>query len=156
MAGRKNPRKTRGARAHIAASRSFVLDRLLPMRTTQTLDLGIAYHVAYDEILKGRGSEEHWSTVVVALNIALVLAEQGPGADSIMFIKDALDGAVRARTSARCTGVWEFDENAKVDVAIALRAHDGQMSITPQALVSAALAEVHRRIGAGHALVEIE
>jgi hypothetical protein len=154
MAGRKRPRKARSARGPIATTRSFVLDRLLPMRAAQTLDLGIAYHVAYDELLKGRGGEEHWSTVVVALNIALVMAEQGPGADSIVFIKEALDGAVRTRDAARLSGIWEFDEDAKIDIAIALRAHDGQMSVTPQALVSAALAEVHRRIDAGHAFTE--
>ncbi|MDR5801181.1 hypothetical protein [Caballeronia sp. LZ001] len=124
------------------------------MDSIQTTDLGIAYHVALDEMLKGRGNEEHWSTVVCALNITLVLTERGYGAAFMPTAKAALDGAVRARDRARKCGKWGFDGDAISDVRYAIALHDEQMRVATKAVVLAALAEVHRRIDAGEAFKE--
>ncbi|WP_144149382.1 hypothetical protein [Paraburkholderia sp. BCC1884] len=154
MSRSQKPRKAYRPRVVSRTAGLDVIERRTPMDINQTTDLGIAYHVALDEMIRGRGTEEHWSTVVCALNIALVLAEMGFAALEIMIIKDALDGAVRTRDRARQIGRWGFDGDALLDVKMALETHDSQMAIVPKSTIIAALAEVHRRIDSGHAFRE--
>lgn len=148
------PRKAYRPRAVSRTAGLDVIERRAPMDINQTTDLGIAYHVALDEMIHGRGTEDHWSTVVCALNIGLVLAEMGCAALYIGIIKDALDGAVRTRDRARKIGRWGFDGDALLDVKHALEIHDAQMAIVTKATIIAALAEVHRRIDAGSVFKE--
>jgi hypothetical protein len=154
MAGNKKPRKAYRPRAINKTIGIDVLERRTPMDNTQTTDLGIAYHVALDEMLHGRGTEEHWSTVVCALNLTLVLAERGFGAALMPVAKSALDGAVRARDRARTCGRWGLDGDAKNDMSTALALHDEQMRLATKRHVLDAIAEVHRRIDGGHAFKE--
>lgn len=154
MSKSKKPRKAYRPREIRRTAGLDVLERRTPMDVSQTTDLGIAYHVALNEMINGRGTEEHWSTIACALNIALVVAETGPGADSVGIIKGALAGLVRSRDRARRGGKWGFDGDALIDVKIALETHDAQMALVPKASVLAALAEVHRRIDAGEAFKE--
>ncbi|WP_321902063.1 hypothetical protein [Paraburkholderia tropica] len=154
MAGNKKPRKAYRPRIVSRTAGFDVMERRAPMDISQTTDLGIAYHVALNEMINGRGTEEHWSTIVCALNIALVLAETGPGLDSIGIIKSALDGMVRARDRARRSGRWGFDGEALNVVKISIEVHDAQLATVTKAAVLAALAEVHRRIDAGDAFEE--
>lgn len=155
MSKNKKPRKAYRPRMSSNTSGLDVLDRRTPMDKGQTTSLGIAYYVAFDEMLHGRGTEEHWSTVVCALNIALVIAETGPGLISIGTIKSALDGAVRARDRARKVGKWGFDGDAVIDIRIALDVHHAQMATVTKATVLKAIAEMHRRIDAGTVFEEV-
>ncbi|MEM5371336.1 hypothetical protein V4C53_35625 [Paraburkholderia azotifigens] len=154
MAANKKPRRKYRPRAANVLSAFDAISRKLPMNNGQRLDLGIAYHVALDEMIHGRGTEVHWSTVVCALNIALLLAEQGYGANHLGIIKAALDGAVRSRKRAELIGRWGFDGDALVDVKIALETHDSQMAIVSQAEIRAVLSEMHKRIDNGNVLRE--
>ncbi|WP_250501952.1 hypothetical protein [Caballeronia sp. AZ7_KS35] len=154
MAGNKKPRKAYRPRAINRTIGIDVLERRTPMDKAQTTDLGIAYHVALDEMLKGRGTEEHWSTVVCALNISLVLAERGYGASMLPTVSAALAGSVRARDRARACGRWGFDGDAINDIRAAIALHDEQMNVATKKVVLDALADVHRRIDAGHAFKE--
>ncbi|SMG00349.1 hypothetical protein [Burkholderia singularis] len=154
MAGNRKPRKAYRPRAIRCTAGLDALERRTPMDVSQTTDLGIAYHVALSEMINGRGTEEHWSTIACALNVALVIAETGPGLSSIGIIKGALAGLVRARDRARRTGKWGFDGDALIDVKIALETHDAQMATVSKQSILAALAEVHRRIDAGDVFKE--
>lgn len=149
MAGNKKPRKAYRPRAVNRTAGFAVLERRTPLDISQTTDLGIAYHVALDEMIRGRGTEEHWSTLACALNITLVLAETGPGLDSLGIIKSALTGIVRSRDRARTTQKWGFDGDALIDIKIALEVHDAQIATVTKAAMQGALAEVHRRIDSG-------
>ncbi|CAN7610095.1 hypothetical protein LJR034_004673 [Caballeronia sp. LjRoot34] len=154
MSRSQKPRKAYRPRVVNRTAGIDVLERRTPMAVSQTLDLGIAYHVALDEMLHGRGTEEHWSTVVCALNIALVLAEMGFGVEQVQIMNSALDGAVRARDRARQVGTWAFDGDAVLAVRLAMETHDQQMEIVTKATILAAIAEVHRRIDTGNAFQE--
>ncbi|HEF4773682.1 TPA: hypothetical protein SAP42_005635 [Burkholderia multivorans] len=154
MAGNKKPRKAYRPRAVRRTAGFDVLERRTPMDGDQKTDLGIAYYMALNEMTNGRGTEEHWSTVACALNIALVIAETGPGLDSISIIRSALAGAVRARDRAARVGKWGFDGDALIDIRIALEIHDAQMATVSKAAILKALSEVHRRIDAGEVFKE--
>ncbi len=154
MSKSKKPRKAYRPREIRRTAGLEVLGHRTPMDASQKTDLGIAYYMALNEMTNGRGAEEHWSTVTCALNIALVIAETGPGLDSIGIIKSALAGAVRARDRAQRAGKWGFDGDALIDIRIALETHDAQMAVVSKAVVLKALEEVHRRIDAGEVLEE--
>jgi len=154
MSKNKKPRKAYRPRAIDNTIAFAVLGQRAAMEDDQTTDLGIAYHVALDEMCKGRGTEEHWSTVACALNIALVLTERGYGGSFTPAVKDALGGVVRARDRARKCGTWGFDGEGLNSIRRAFELHDEQMRIAPKSVVRNALMEVHRRIDAGHAFKE--
>lgn len=154
MAGNKRPRKSYRAREIRRTAGLDVLDRRTPMDVGQTTDLGIAYHVALDEMIHGRGTEEHWSTVACALNITLVLSERWPAVGDVALANNALAGAVRSRDRARRLGSWGFDGDALADVKAALALHDEQMVVFTKAEILDALGEVHRRIDAGEVFKE--
>lgn len=121
-----------------------------PMTEDQARDLGIAYHVALECMLRGTGDEESWSTVTCSLNIALVLAERGIGAEYEPTLVRALDGAFRAKLRAQRTARWAYDGDAINDIREAFALHDEQMKVALVGEVRAALREVHRRIDAGN------
>lgn len=154
MSKNKKPRKAYRPRPIDRTIGFAVLGKHQPMQGDQTTDLGIAYHVALDEMCKGRGTEEHWSTVACSLNIALVLTERGYGASFMPVVNAALAGVVRARDCARQSGAWEFDGDALNSIRRAFELHDEQMRIAPKSVVKEALIQVHRRIDAGHAFKE--
>ncbi|MBU9661857.1 hypothetical protein KTF22_08130 [Burkholderia multivorans] len=154
MSKSKKPRKAYRPREVRRTAGIDVLERRTPMDGGQQTDLGIAYYMALNEMTNGHGTEEHWSTVTCALNIALVIAETGPGLDSIGIIKSALAGAVRSRDRARRTGKWGFDGDALIDIRIALEIHDAQMATVSKVAILKALGEVHRRIDAGEIFKE--
>jgi hypothetical protein len=154
MAGNKKPRKAYRSREVRRMAGFDVLGHRAPMDISQKTDIGIAYYMALNEMTNGRGSEEHWSTVACALNLALVIAETGPGLDGIEIIKSALAGAVRSRERARRTGKWGYDGDALIDIRIALETHDAQMATVSKAVILKALSEVHRRIDAGEVFKE--
>ncbi|WP_144106660.1 hypothetical protein [Paraburkholderia sp. BCC1886] len=117
------------------------------MDTSIQLDLGIAYHLALGEMRAGRGSEEHWSTIVCALNIALVLSEHSNQREAdVAVVNGALDSAVAARDAAQIFNIWQFDEDQGRKIADAILLHDEQMSRISRRTLKAAMDEMHRRL----------
>lgn len=112
----------------------------------QQRDLGIAYHASLQAMLNGHGTEQAWGTVTCALNIALILAEQGFCAGAIGTIKLAQEALLRSQERAYRTGKWAFDGDGLRAVLAAINIHDEQITRAPRGNVAQALREVHRRI----------
>ncbi len=115
----------------------------------QATDLAAAYWLALDAMVYGTSREEEWSVVTCALNIALLLAEQGIGNEYEDDFVAALDGAFRAKVRAEQKGIWRFDGDALLAIRAALHLHDQQIAIASRAQLRAAMVEVHRRIEGG-------
>lgn len=120
-----------------------------PLADGQVTDLAVAYWLALDAMASGTSGEEEWSVVTCALNVALVLAERGIGAEYENDFIAALDGAFRAKVRAQHKGVWRFDGDALVAIRAALHLHDQQIAIASKAQMRQALIEVHERIERG-------
>ncbi|AJX59487.1 hypothetical protein AQ938_06700 [Burkholderia pseudomallei] len=146
---RPRPSSRCDALGPIQRAAQAAIDRA-PMSEDQARDLGIAYHLSLERMLKGTGDEEAWSTVTCSLNIALVLAERGIAADDVELLVRALEGAFRAKQRAAQTGRWAYDGDAIHDIREAFAVHDEQMRVALVGEVRAALNEVHRRIDAGN------
>ncbi len=115
----------------------------------QLTDLAAAYWLALDAMVRGDSGEEEWSVVTCALNIALVLAEQGVGAEHEQQFIAALDGAFRAKVRAAHKGAWRLDGEALQAIRTALHRHDQQVAEVNRGQLRAAMTEVHRRIDSG-------
>lgn len=134
--------------AHMEAAEMFD-----PMSGDQTTDLGVAYRMAFEQMLTGDACEEHWSTVVCSLNIAMVLAERGLGDEYLPRINDALEGAFRAKLRAsRTGGTWRFDGEAIQAIKFAFEVHEEQLRLAAKHEVIGALHEVRRRVDIGHVI----
>ncbi|MEX3924379.1 hypothetical protein AB4Y36_10160 [Paraburkholderia sp. BR10936] len=145
--GSPQNRRTRGV-SRMNAGMNLIFSKQ-GMDDTQRNTLGIAYHVALSQIERGHGDETHFSTLACAMNIGIVLAESGAGAESIDAFKGAIQALVRMRDRADKTGRWGLDGDGIVDLRLAVSLHDSQLEICSRRMVMAARDEVHRRIEAG-------
>lgn len=121
-----------------------------PMTDDQVSDIVLSYRIAFEAMLTGGASEEHWSSCACSLNIAIVLAERGLGEEHIPAFNDALEGAFRARIRAGRTGAWGFDGDAIQAIKTAFLIHDEQLQLATKQEIREALREVHRRVDAGN------
>lgn len=121
-----------------------------PLRGDQLTDLGVAYWVSLEQLRVGDASEDHWSCVVCALNISLIMAENGIGAEYERDIAKALDGAFRAKIRSAKSGNFRLDGDAMRDITNVIAIHDEQMKLASRNEVVAALATVRRRIDEGN------
>lgn len=121
-----------------------------PLAADQLADLGLAYWLSLEQLRTGDATEEAWSCVVAALNIAMALAETDIGAEHEQAIVRALDGAFRAKVRSAKTGNFRLDGDAMRDIEAALTIHDGQMELATQGETVAALQLVRRRIDEGN------
>ena len=156
MAGNKKPRKPHRRRQGSAVGGLFAVQHRhdeaalsQPMTDDQVGDLALAFRLAFQAMVSGAADEQHWSTCVCSLNIALVLAEQGIGADWEPEFNAALEGAFRAKLRAGRTGSWGFDGPAMQAIKEAFELHELQIESATKGEIKAALIEVRRRIDAG-------
>ena len=120
-----------------------------PLEQDQQTDLGIAYRMALQSLRTGGGQEADAHTLACTLNIALVLAERGYGADWVERVKTAQVGLVRCMERGQRTGRWGLDGEAMTAMSDALSLHDEQIALATQREIREAIAEVHRRVTVG-------
>ena len=122
------------------------ITRRMPLADDQQRDLGIAYRMQLQVMLRGAGTEEAWSTLTCSINIAMVLAEQGIVANAFHCIKRAQDALITCRDRSNKVGKWGFTGDEAKAVMRACAIHDEQLELATKAQVSSALNEVYRRL----------
>jgi len=105
------------------------------LKPDQVTDLGVAYWLSFENLRTGDANEEAWSCVACALNVALVLAEKGIGADY---------------EQALVTGNFRLDGDALRDIETALQIHDQQMAMAKRWEVTAAMNTIYKRLAEGN------
>lgn len=120
----------------------------------QLADLSIAFRIAFQNMLTGGADEQQWSICVCSLNIALILAESGIGAEFEGVINKALEGAFRTKIRAGRTGSWVLDGDAQQAIKAAFEVHEAQLLIATRAELKGAIFEVRRRIDSGDVFKE--
>ena len=151
MAGNKKPRRKynpdRFVRRLIAGSERRIDARELT--DSQQRDLGLCYHLAFENMLKN-GDEESWYQLAGSLNVALVLAEQGYGEEFIPEVKAAMEGLMQCKYRADRTGRWAFDGDAIQSMRTALTIHDQQCALAKRSEIKKALQAITKRANEGH------
>lgn len=126
-----------------------LLARHAPLPQSQQTDLGIAYHASLQALLGGHGSEQAWSTLACALNVALLLCEQGIAPSYLQTIQLAQAALLSSRERAQRKGRWAFSGDEARVVMRACAIHDEQISRATRGQITAAIEEVHRRVTIG-------
>lgn len=121
-----------------------------PLDKEQRTEISFAYRMAFDLILKGRGKESDWNTVVCSLNIAMVLAEAGFGREYQGQIIESLDGVFRAKERHAKTGKWGFDGPAITSIKTSYEVHEAQLEIVTGNEIMVARDEIARRVESGN------
>lgn len=128
-----------------------LIDRIIdksPLTRSQQTDLGLCHHLAFENMLK-RGSEEDWYVLASSMNVALVLAEQGYGAEYIPEVKAAMESIMDAKYRADRTKRWAFDGIGIQNMRRALELHDQQCAMATRAEIKAALQAIMKRANEG-------
>jgi hypothetical protein len=150
MPASKKPRKKYDPNRWIARAINAHERRVdaCPLTGGQQRDLGLAYHLAFENMLK-RGSEEDWYILASTMNVALVLAEQGYGEEFIPEIKAAMESVMDCKYRADRTGRWAFDGAGIQAMRVAIGIHDQQCALATRAEIKKALQMIVERANAG-------
>lgn len=123
-----------------------------PLADDQQIDLGNAYHMALQAILRGYGDEQTWSTLACALNIAMLLCEAGFNAGNIQKVIQGQQALVTCRNRAQKFNRYAFTGDEAKQVMSAVAIHDEQLANASTAQVKRAINTLHERIDAGEVM----
>lgn len=124
-----------------------------PLTSEQQRDLGLAYHLSFQQMLNG-GSETAWHSLAATLNVCLILCERGFGAEFENEIKAGMRALMRTKYRQQQTGSWALDGDGITAMRKALEIHDAQVEIAERGEIRAAINEVYRRVTAGDVYAE--
>lgn len=124
-----------------------------PLAADQRRDLGLAYHLSFEAMLRG-GTEEAWHALAATLNIALFLCERGFGVEFESEIKAAMRTLMRTKYRQQETGSWALDGEGIAAMRLALEIHDQQVNIVERGEIRAAINEVYALVMAGDVYAE--
>lgn len=116
-----------------------------PLQEDRATTIAIGHHIAFDLLLKSPNSEA-WHDVGSALNMCLVLCEQGFPLEHVDSVKSAMVGLMRAMKRAETTGSLALDGDAIKEIRFALRLHDQQIETVDRAEFRKAAKEIVRRV----------
>ena len=125
------------------------INKRIPLADDQQRDIGIAYHASLASILRGHGTEQTWSTLSVALNIAIMLTEQGFCAGQTETIRTAQNAMTACRARAERHNKYGFTGDEARAVMAACNIHDEQINLASKDQITQAIRTVHQRIHAG-------
>ena len=135
---KRTPRQVRDPMAAIT--------RRMPLADDQKRDLGIAYRIQLQAMLRGAGTEEAWSTLACSINVAMVLSEHGIVANAGHCIKRSQDALILCRDRSNKVGKWGFTGDEAKAVMRACAIHDEQLELATKAQITSALNDVYRRL----------
>jgi hypothetical protein len=124
------------------------------LKADQVTDIGVAYWLSFENLRVGTANEESWSCLACALNVGMVLAEKGIGAEYEPDIVRALDGLFRAKIRSKKSGNFRLDGEALRDIEHALQIHDQQMAISKRWEVTEAMNTIYKRLADGNVYQE--
>ncbi len=141
-----------------------IMDRMTkaPVEGPQLIDLKLAPLAALHSMTVGVGSETAWNTLAVALNVAMILAENGVMEHALQVVYDAQDALVRSKLINQVLTLppliggdsedvepvisWGL-RNQRFAVSCGVAVYSKQMEVASRAQVLAAIEEVYRRNG---------
>ena len=124
------------------------ITKRIPIADIQQRNIGNAYHLSLQAILRGHGNEQAWATLSCSLNIALMLCEQGFNAGSIETITRAQAAMMICKARAAKHDKYGFTGDEARLVMDACTIHDEQIQHATKAQIAEALRELHHRIEA--------
>lgn len=106
----------------------------------------IAYHTSIDAITGGRAQKNHFDTIVYALNIGTILAQNGIGTEYLDLIGPAKEAMLRCKERYLKTGRFGLDGEGLQAVRAVAGLHEAQIEVATHGELAAAIDEMHIRI----------
>jgi hypothetical protein len=98
----------------------------------------------------GTANLNHFDTLVYAMNIAVILIEQGFCRQDIELIRAAQDGLARAKARYLERGKLGLDGDALQALKAAAIVHEAQIAVATRGELVAAIDEMHARVERGN------
>lgn len=136
---------------HVIAGRLMASN---PLPAERQANVAIAYHTSIDALTSGYAEKNHFDTIVYALNIGSILAQNGIGGDYIDLLPPASAAMVRCKERWQKTGKFGLDGEGLLAIRAVADLHEAQLAAATHAEPSAAIDEMHRRLGAKFQLKE--
>jgi hypothetical protein len=130
---------------HVIAGRLMHDNPLPPERQANVV---IAYHTSIDAITGGYAEKTHFDTIVYALNIGSILAQNGIGAEYMELLGPAIQAMKRCKERWLATGRFGLDGDGLQAVIAAAEPHEAQLEMAKNGELVAAIDEMHRRLAA--------
>ncbi|MGI4936308.1 MAG: hypothetical protein ACRYF5_06120 [Janthinobacterium lividum] len=153
MSANKRPRKPyvskpvarAGGLAAISANLHdrIMLSKLPPERQT---NLVVSYHTSIDAMLDGRAEDNHFDSIVYALNVGLILAERGLGDQFLHLLEPALAAMHRVKRRHAERGKYLLDGDGLAAVKAVADLHRAQMEVATHQELCDAITEMHKRV----------
>ncbi len=145
--------RKRGNRIHNTRRDATAFVRLFENRSlipeSHARKVGLAYHLALEEMRRGRGTDAAMNQLAYALNLALVLCELGFGPEQEARIHRAQEFLEHAVVGGRQGRRWHVSEEAYRAICPALEVHDQQIETATHADIRRAEEKIKERLAAG-------
>lgn len=128
---------------HAIAGKLF---KASPLSDERQANVVIAYHTSIDAITGGYAQKNHFDTIVYALNIGSILAQNGIGTEYMDLIGPAKEAMLRCKERYLQNGRFGLDGEGLQAVRAVAGLHEAQIEIATQGELAAAIDEMHRRI----------
>lgn len=115
----------------------------------QIVDIKLSTRLALQTMISGDSTDNDWGMITGAINLALVLAEQGYGIEHESVFIRAQEALVRSHVRGTRTGKWRFDGEGLQDIRDAIDLHEQQCDIVSGEDIEIGLNEVNRRLNSG-------
>lgn len=121
-----------------------------PMEASRQTDLALAARMAFESVQRGTANDADRDTLVCMVNVAMVLASKHLSAADLDDQLAAQDALLRADGRALTGKAWNFDGEGRMAMLVAIDAHEQQIALLGQALVTDALLTVMDMRANGH------
>ena len=113
-----------------------------PMEASRQTDLALAARIAFESVQRGTANDADRDTLVCLFNVAMVLASKHLSTADLDDQLAAQDALLRADGRALTGKAWNFDGEGRRAMLVAIDAHEQQIALLGQALVTDALLTV--------------
>jgi hypothetical protein len=120
------------------------------MQQRKQTDLALAARMAFESVQRGTADNADRDTLVCMVNVSMVLAGKHCGADDLADQLAAQDALLRADGRVLQGKRWNFDGEGRLAILRAIDAHEQQIALLGQGLVTDALLTVMDLRAAGH------
>lgn len=128
--------------------RRFRTDFAMP--DSQGNGVSMRARMALSNLEQGSASNQSWAYLACAMNVSLILCEQGIGAEYEKTLVLALEGLFKAEQRAQKHGAHRLDGDAMKVLRTALDVHEEHMKVATHSEVIEAMNTVHKRIADGN------
>jgi hypothetical protein len=152
MAGNKKPRKRYRPKPMNPSAIADALAAHVPMAQDKQMDVLLCAHQSLEALRTGKGGEQDFGMLAVAMNMSLMLCEMGIGSEYLPLAVAGQEAAARCQARAKRLGKWGLDAEGLNALRDGLELHDQQVEMATQKQISRAVVRARQRALEGNVM----